>query len=118
MKLFLIAGLMFMTTGCTALLTGQRSADAQAGTFQTAMDQLLQDNNPKPMQAFVKEHPESQYADEAGLLLQLHDAAKAYRSKSKSCDQQLESSRQEIRKLQEDIERLTQLNLEMDRSPQ
>ena len=118
MRLLLIVCLLFMTTGCTALLSGQKNSDAQTGAFHNALDQLLQKNNSKPMHAFVKEHPNSPYVDEAGQILQLHDTANKYRSKAKACDQQLESSRQEIQKLQEDIERLTQLNLEMDRSPQ
>lgn len=116
MKLMLIACLLLVTSGCTTLLSGQKSASTQSGAFHTALEQLLHDNNPRPLKLFVKNNPNSSNLDEAKLLLQWFESDSKNQDLLSKCNQQLELSQQEIKKLQEDIERLTELNLEMDRS--
>ena len=116
MRIQIIVCLLLLTSGCTAILTGQKQAKLESDSFQSALEQLLQDNNAKAMNTYIKNNPDSQNVDSAKRLLELHDSAKNNQGKLIKCSQQLEATQQEMSKLQEDIERLTQLNLEMDRS--
>ena len=116
MKILIIVCLLFVTSGCTALLNGQKNTSTESGSFHTALEQLLQDNNPKPLKLYVKNNPNSSNLDEAKLLLQWFESGNKYQDQLDKCNQQLELSQRDIKKLQEDIERLTELNLEMDRS--
>lgn len=67
------------------------------------------------MQGFIKKNPDSIHIGNAKKALQLHNRHKKSRDNLNACEQQLAASRQDLKKLQEDIDRLTQLNLEMDR---
>lgn len=116
MRKITIIFLLFMTTGCAALQPAQQSINPQTDPFQKALEQLLRDNNSGPMKSFIKERPDSVFTADAERLLKLHSNAKQQRNKFKSCDKQLGPALQEIKILQKDIGRLTQLNLDMDRS--
>ena len=116
MRKMIIVCMLFLTAGCAALQPVQQSATSQEDPFQKSLEQLLRDNNSGPMNAFIKEYPDSIFIADAKRLLKLHSSSKQCRNKLKTCDTQLTSSNQELIKLQEDIERLTQLNLDMDRS--
>ena len=123
MRKISIACLFLFLTGCVNILSGQQQSqsDLQATynyvePFHNAMEQLLQNNNSAGMKSFIKEYPDSIFIKDAEQLLKLHSNAEKYRSQIKTCDTQLDSSHQELQKLKEDIDRLTQLNLEMDRS--
>ena len=123
MRNFSIACLFLFLTGCVTILSGQQQSqsDLQATynyvePFHNAMEQLLQNDNSAGMKSFIKEYPDSIFIKDAEQLLALHNNAEECRSQIKSCDTQLDSSHQELQKLKEDIDRLTQLNLEMDRS--
>ena len=123
MRKISIVCLFLFLTGCVNILSGQQQSqsDLQATynyvePFHNAMEQLLQNNNSAGMKSFIKEYPDSIFIKDAEQLLKLHSNAEKYRSQIKTCDTQLDSSHQELQKLKEDIDRLTQLNLEMDRS--
>ena len=116
MRIVTIACLLYLVTGCVAIQSGQQPIQNNPEPFHNALEQLLQNNNSEPLKAFIKEQPDSIFVNDAKQLLKLHINAGKYRSELRTCDKQLDSSQQELKKLQEDIDRLTQLNLEMDRS--
>ena len=116
MRMTTIACLLYLLTGCVAIHSGQQPIQDNPEPFHNALEQLLQNNNSGPLKAFIKEQPDSIFVNDAKQLLRLHSNAGKYRGKLNSCDKQLDSSQQELQKLQEDIDRLTELNLEMDRS--
>ncbi len=110
-----IVCLLFLATGCVAIQPGKNSTQNQAKLFHDSLEQLLQKNNAKPMQTFIKEHPDNMFINDAKQLLQLHRNAKNCGGKLKKYSKQLKASQQDLQKLQDDIDRLTELNLEMDR---
>lgn len=116
MRMITIACLLYLVTGCVAIHSGQQPIENNPEPFHNALEQLLQNNSSGPLKAFIKEQPDSIFVNDAKQLLRLHSNAGKYRSELKTRDKQLDSSQLELEKLQEDIDRLTQLNLEMDRS--
>ena len=116
MRIITTACLFLALTGCLTINPGRQANQDQAEPFHNALEQLLQSNNSGAMKTFIKENPDSIFINDAKKLLQLHSAADNCRGKLKTCSTQLDSSHQELNKLKEDIDRLTQLNLEMDRS--
>ena len=123
MRIITTVCLFLVLTGCVIIQSGQQQAQSDLQTtynyvepFHIAMEQLLQNNNTAGMKSFIKEYPDSLFIKDAEQLLKLQSNAVKCRRQTKTCDTQLNSSHQELQKLKEDIDRLTQLNLEMDRS--
>ena len=116
MRKTVIVCLLFLVTGCVAIQPGKDSTQNQAMLFHDSLDQLLQKNNTKPMKTFIKEHPDNIFVNDAKQLLQLHSSANSCGGKLNKCSKQLKASHQDLKKLQDDIDRMTELNLEMDRS--
>lgn len=116
MRMLIAVCLLFLFTGCVATQYDKQTAQKNEAPFHNALEQLLQNNNSKPIKNFIKDHPDDMFSDDAKRILSLYNDAKNCRGKINKCDKNLKDSHQELKKLQEDIDRLTELSLEMDRS--
>jgi uncharacterized membrane protein len=104
--------MLLLLSGCVALTQmGGKQTRSQSESFHSALDQLFKKSDSKQMKAYVKKYPDSIFSNDAKQIMQLHKKEKSQRKKMQSCNQQLDSSTTELKELQTDIERLTQLLL-------
>ncbi|MBE0500408.1 MAG: hypothetical protein IBX47_03120 [Desulfuromonadales bacterium] len=117
MKTVTAACLFFLVTGCaTITATGLNSSRTESEQFHNAIEQFFKKTDATPLKAYIKQYPDSLFVNDAKSLLQLYTSNLSDQKKLKTCDQQADASKQEIEKLQADIERLTRLHLEMGRN--
>jgi phage shock protein A len=122
----LIVCLFFLMSGCVAFPQLERKLTrTETGAFHEALEPLLKKQDSRPIKTYIKENPDTLYASDAKLILQLQSRYQSSQKKLKTCEQQLDAAQVEIKKLrveteklQADIERLTQLHLKMGRNDQ
>ncbi len=115
----LIICLFFLMSGCVAFpQLEHKLTRSETGTFHEALEPLLKKQDSRPIKTYIKENPDTLYASDAKLILQLQSRYQSSQKKLKTCEQQLDAAQVETEKLQADIERLTQLHLKMGRNDQ
>ena len=113
----LIVCLFFLITGCVAFtLPENKLTRTETEVFHEAMETLLKKHDSRPIKTYIKKNPDTIFASDAKLVLQLQSSYQSSQKKLKTCEQQADEAQLEIEKLQADIERLTQLHLEMGRN--
>jgi outer membrane protein assembly factor BamD (BamD/ComL family) len=117
MKKAVIGCLLFLMTGCVALTqSGHKQSTPQTELYQSALTQLFEHTDSGPLETYIQKYPDSLFSENARRILNLHKSNISYKNKLKTCNQQVEASKVEVKKLAADIERLTQLHLKMGRT--
>ena len=111
--------LSFLLAGCLATTTATKSNHSNAELFSRALESLEQKGSTADLKKLASAKPESEWSVYARSVLQIHDgqqrSIKSLQKKNKNLANKNKSLADQNKTLQSNLEKLNQINLELEK---
>ena len=111
-RVVLVILLSAFLSGCLATATSSLSGSSQANLFSSGLQSLEQSGSTADLEKLAADRPDSKWGNYARSVLKIHDAQQ---KNIKSLQKENNSLTKENKTLQGNLEKLNQINLELEK---